>query len=441
MSRRPDVLFLILEDVSPVRFGCYGNPICKTPNIDRLAATGLRFTNAHTTPPCSPSRTGLLSGIRPETSRCFDNGQDSLCQRVLNSTTPLPLNFREHGYETLRIGKIGHPDNKDWWTGAPQVAPGPKPKLPARGPATSPGATAIGAGFEYGPTGLDDLEDGDGRMATAAIAALQEKRDKPLFLAVEFHADHLPFRAPNKYFAMYPPEQMPIPENPGSGPDLMPTEETWTKLRAQFQFGVTGPNNPHTLEQWREAIAAHYACLSYADAQIGRILDALEKSGRADNTIVVLWSDHGFELGENWAWRKGGLRDLSTKSAIIVRAPGVTKPGQVCQRVSECMDLHPTLLDLCGLPIPAKTEAVSMVPLLKNPDRPWKKAALIYREKGTVVGVSTERYRLNVGPELELFDHTTDPEEFLNVAACPDNVKVVEELRALAKTGWQSCQP
>ena len=437
---RPDVVFLIIEDCSPIRMGCYGNAICKTPNIDRLAATGLRFTNAHTTPPCSPSRTSLLSGIRPETSRCFDNGQDELCRNVLSSTTPLPLNFRQHGYDTVKIGKMGHPEVDEWWTSIPEIREASREQLPPRGPATEDGAMRAGARFEYGPTGLDDLEDGDGRFATAAIETLRQKRDNPLFLTVGFHGTHLPFRAPDKFFAMYPPEDMPIPKNPGSGEDLMPTAETWERLRAEPPISVMGPANPHTLRQWQEAIAAHYASLSYVDAQVGRILDEIEKSGRADNTLVVLWSDHGFALGEDWYWRKGPLRDNSTKCAMIVRAPGLTTPG-VCNRVTECMDLHPTFLELCGLPNPPGMEAVSMVPLLKDPARPWKKAALIYREKGEAVGVSTERYRLNIGPELELFDHATDPGELRNLAASPENAPVVAELRQLAESGWRACVP
>jgi uncharacterized sulfatase len=444
-TRRPDVLLLVLEDVSPMRFGCYGNPLCRTPNIDRLASQGVRFTNAHTNPPCSPSRVALLTGLRPETTGIFDNGQDDMARATFAKRLLLPERLRAAGYETIRVGKIGHPDKPSNWDRQPTVRQYVEARRPARGPAAEPGAKRLGSPFAYGPTGLDDREQHDGCIADAAIEVLGERRDRPLFLAVGFFNCHLPFRAPDKYFEMYPAEKIVVPKNPGSLPDGMPTAETWERLRQQSPWNRMGEFNPGTLQHWREAIAAHYACLTFADAQVGRVLDALDKSGRADNTVVVLWSDHGFMLGEHFLWRKGPPYNESTKSALIVRAPGIARAGAACARPVECMDLFPTLLDVCGLPVPADIECTSFRPLLSEPDRSWKKAALMTGPHGSR-SIVTERWRYteytdNAKTAPELFDHERDPGEFTNLAREAGHADVVKELSGLLRAGWRACLP
>jgi arylsulfatase A-like enzyme len=232
---------------------------------------------------------------------------------------------------------------------------------------------------------------------------------------------------------MYSPEQMEIPRNPGADASGMPPA------------GVFKSGNPHTPEQWREAIAAHYACLTFIDAQVGRVLDALEESGRADRTIVVIWSDHGFMLGEHFLWRKGPLYNESTQVALLMKAPGVTKPGSVCERAVESIDIFPTLIDLCGLPQPKGIEAVSMKKLLADPAMPWKKGALMW-DPGSGRSIVTQRYRYNEYPakqkqKPELFDHETDPNEFVNLAEKPEMAEVRERLSQLLAEGWQACLP
>lgn len=455
---RPNVVVLVLEDVSPERFGAYGNAVCKTPNIDRLAAQGVRFTNFYTTPPCCPARTSMMTGVRPENSKVFDNSDARLAGDLLERVTTLPEAFRDGGYETVRIGKFAHDDReKDAWTriatrgeGIETDASGKKPSgkpvmKPAEGPHADPSAKFVGAPFLYGPSGLPDQDHDDYHTAGAAIKVIREQREKPLFLAVGFHAGHLAFRAPDAYFAMYPADKIELPQVPGAGPDGLPTKKALLEARKVSGFNATGFNNPATVEQWRAAIAAQYACLTFVDVQIGRVLDEIDAAGRADETIVILWSDHGFLMGEHFLWRKGLLYDADNKSAFIVRAPGAMQPGTVCSRIVETVDLYPTLTDLCGLTTPEHIEGRSFKPLLTQPDLPWKRAALIYRDKGRSVGATTERWRLNRfedHPERDaLYDHDADPAENRNVIADPQYAAALKELDACITAGWKSCLP
>lgn len=454
INKRPDVLFISIEDLSPHRMGCYGNTVCRTPNIDRLAAASVRFDLAHcSAAPCNPSRTSLLTGLRPETTRVFGNGDD--WTEAVKPGRTMTEHFIANGYETIRVGKIYHAGNRDKtyddtsrWSRTIKESEGlPAPKNRRRqliGPGVEYGKkriadrkkgiyTSSGSPFTYGPSGLDDLEEQDGMSATQAIKVLCQQHSKPLFFAVGFHKPHLPLTAPDKYFAMYPPETMVLPENPNTYPDGMPRDK-----------GKLSEKQPHTLTQWREAIAAEYACVTFIDAQVGRILDALEKSGRADNTIIVLWTDHGFMLGEHFMWRKGPLYDHSALVPLLIKAPGVTKPNSVCKRPVESIDIFPTLFELCGIPIPKGLEAISMVPLLKDPNRKWKKGALTSQgENGK--SICTERWRYTEyknGPEkTELFDRKKDPKEFHNLAKDPSCANTINTLSKLLNGGWKACLP
>ena len=250
-------------------------------------------------------------------------------------------------------------------------------------------------------------------------------------MCLGFHATHLPFIAPDQYFEPYPWEQMRVPMDPGADETGMPRD---AKIFRWF--------NPHTIEQWKKSIAAHYACTSFIDAQVGRVLEALDKSGRADNTVVVIWSDHGFLLGEHFLWRKGPLYEESTRVALLVRAPGVAKAGAATTRPVESIDIFPTMLDLCGIPQPPGIEAASMKPLLEDPSRPWKKGALMWggRRGRSIV---TERWRYNdyLGKRArtQLFDHQTDPNEFKDLAKDPEQADTAKELKALLEGGWKAC--
>jgi arylsulfatase A-like enzyme len=444
--RQPNVVLLVIEDCSPIRMGAYGNPICATPNLDRLAATGVRFDNAHTVPPCGPSRTALLTGCRPTTTGVTGNFDKERAAAWFAAHTQLQQRLQSVGYDTVRIGKIGHYGPDSAWTSevsqqriTEALGPARTPPVPARGPATEPGAVKVGAGFTYGPTGLDDHEEGDGRMAEMACREIRAARAKPFFLAVGFHSTHLSFRAPQRYFDMYPPERMPVPQNPGALPDGMPAPG---QLAGQNQFSGFGGNNPGTLRAWQESIAAQYASLTFIDAQIGRVLDELARTGHDQDTVVVVWSDHGFMLGEHFEWRKGQMYDESTRSALIVRAPGVTPAGAVHAGPTECMDLHPTLLELCGAPVPAEVEAISMVPALRDPATPYRPAALIDADAGKR-SLVTARWRLNEitvdGQQRRaLFDRVADPGEHIDRSGDPACAGMVAELSALMAGGWRA---
>ena len=367
---RPNVLFISIEDISPHRLGTYGNEICKTPNIGRVAGQGLRFDLAHcSAAPCCPSRASMLSGLRPETTGIFSN-KDNWAKKLPSGST-IPEHFRAHGYEATRVGKIFHrgtrrdgkriifDDSERWSRVIPphQGMPGRTHKRrPLRGQTDvvkknkelrAQGKPRLGVPFLYGPSGQDPIEHTDGMIAEHAVRLLSERHEKPLFLALGFHSPHLPFTAPDRYFEMYPPEKITLPDNPPNDLDDAPVGIHKDHTRTF-----------HDEHKWREAIAAHYATATFVDDQVGRVLDALEESGAADNTVVVVWSDHGFQLGEHFRWRKGDLFDHSAMVALLMKVPGVTMPGTMCKRPTESIDIFPTLCDVCGIPIPEKLEGI-----------------------------------------------------------------------------------
>jgi iduronate 2-sulfatase len=451
---QPDVLFIAIEDLSPHRLPSYGNSICQSPNLDRFFSQGIRFEKAYCAiAPCNPSRASLWSGLRPPTHGVYGNSDDWSKKLAPGST--MPEHFMRHGYTTVRIGKMFHAgtrieggvrvnfDDTSRWSriiepneGMPRVTKKSRPLqgqtdiLQKNNELEAAGKKRIGVPFLYGPTGLDDMDMTDGRCAEQAIRVLNEEHDSPLFLAVGMHAPHLPFSTPDKYFDLYNPEDIVLPDVPDD--DLDDTPETmYNDHKLTF----------HDKKKWREAVAAQYATVTYIDAQIGRILDALDKSGRADNTIVVVWSDHGFELGEHFQWRKGSQYQHSAQVIFGMRVPGLTVAGDVCQRPVETIDLYPTLCDLCGLPAPSNLETVSMKPLLERPDGPWKKGALVYGSNVTSIWTEKWRYSEYTRPEgaRELYDLVNDPEEYTNVADDPANAEVVQQLSTLVNGGWQAC--
>ena len=452
----PDVLFIISEDLATCMSG-YGNPVCQTPNLDALAASGLRFDNAQCVfPVCNPTRSSFLSGLYPRTTRVLSNGQD--WNEYLKPGTTLPEYFRANGYLTMRCGKIFHAGN-----GGRDFSDAARWDMVLTESANTTGESGGGKKGEakggtqvqwqntwlysdltpeqrnkeydtrawvWGPVGTEDTDHPDGRIAEQVVKVLRAKQEKPLFLALGFHKPHLPLYAPKKYFDLYPPENIPLPNYAENGLEGLPHGYSLKNHQA------------FTDEKRRQAIAAYYACVSYMDACVGRVLNALKETGRDRNTIVVFMGDHGFHMGEHLLWQKMTLFEESSRVPLIIRAPGVTPAGSICKKPVSQIDLYPTLADLCGLEVPTGLEGISMAPLLRDPNRPWKKGAFTTMGNGT--SVRTERYRYTEwgGPEqAELYDHESDPRELRNLAKDPKFKGVVTELSALIKGGWKAALP
>ncbi|MFC1718898.1 sulfatase [Candidatus Poribacteria bacterium] len=448
VTERPDVLFIAIEDISPV-MGCYGNPVVRTPNIDAFASRGVRFDSTQCQfPVCNPSRASMLSGLRPRTNGVMGNATD--WNERLKPGTTMPEYFRSNGYETATVGKIFHRGNSGrvydstarWSRIIPENADLPRRSMKRKIPPQylydhlvkeEREKSYHTRAWHWGPLACDDIDTSDGRIAEQAVRVLSKPRqegDKPLFFAVGFHKTHLPLRAPEKYFDMYPPEEMPLPDYPKDDLDDVPKRYSLQNHKA------------FTDKKRREAIAAFYACTTFIDTQVGKVLDALKQSGRDKNTIVVIWGDHGFHLGQHMLWQKMTLFEESCRVPLIIYAPEVTKPGGVCNRPTESIDLYPTLAELCDLDTPEDLEAISMVPLLRDPGHSWKKAAFTYHGSG--VSIRTQRWRYNEwrSPEkAELYDHESDPKEIKNLAGDPKYISTVRELSALIKSGWQAALP
>jgi arylsulfatase A-like enzyme len=415
---RPNVLFIAVDDLNDW-IGCLGgHPDAKTPNIDRLAARGVNFTRAYcAAPACNPSRAALLTGRRPSTSGVYHNNQP--WRPVMRDVVTLPQYFSQHGYRVVGGGKIYHNafnDQASWdhWQKAGNF---PQPdSLPHNGIA--------GAGhFDWGPVAVDDAAMGDHATVDWAINELKQDHDRPLFLACGFIRPHLPFFAPAKYFEQFPREKIALPEIPDD--DLADIPAAGRQ--------IARPQGDHAkviaAGQHRHAVQAYLACIAHVDYELGRLLAALDASSKAKNTIVVLWGDHGWHLGEKQHWRKFALWEEATRVPLLIAAPGVTEPRGTCGRPVTLMDLYPTLADLCGLPIDSAWEGNNLKPLLASPEAAWPHAALTTHGKGNHA-VRTERWRYirYADGSEELYDHDADPQEWKNLASEASLADVKAEL-------------
>ncbi len=435
---RPNVLLIVSDDLAAT-LGSYGFPAAQTPNLDALAARGVRFERAYCQfPHCNPSRSSFLSGLRPGTTRVTNNN-DNLYTNLPGVVT-LPRHFREHGYATARCGKIFHlgvPSGEEsmddplaWDFGTPFKSELPYPPKRASAVQIKAGKKE-GLGWQEIPCADDDLVDGG--HARAAIAWL-EQRDpaKPFFLAVGFHRPHVPLVAPAKYFDLYPLDAITLPPAPAD-------DEADIPLPAR-NGAVPGYTLDATPEQRRAAIRAYLATVSYMDAQAGRVLDTLTRLGVAEKTIVVFTSDHGWHLGEHGLWHKRSLFEESARVPFIVSVPGMKSRGQSAAGLVELLDLFPTLCDLTGVPPLPTLQGLSLRPLLDDPQAKLHDAAFTQARRGKNAefwgrSVRTARWRCtewNEGRDgLELYDHEADPREYTNLASDPQHAATLAELRAL----------
>jgi arylsulfatase A-like enzyme len=418
---RPNVLFIAVDDLNDW-IGCLGgHPDCKSPHIDALARRGLLFTRSYcAVPACNPSRAALMTGIRPWTSGVYQNSQP--WRPAMPNAVTLPQHFMAHGYNAVGSGKIYHgryPDPPSW---NDYLSKGPDPK-PAKNILSDPRSRS--GGIIWGVLDVDDREMNDHKMVDYAVDYLRQKHDKPFFLACGLFRPHMPWQVPRKYYDMYPPDKITLPKVPDD--DLQDIPAAGVKMAR--------PQGDHATMlktgNWKYAVQAYLASISFADAQVGRLIRALDASPYADNTIIVLWGDHGWHLGEKHHWRKFSLWEEATRAPLMIVAPGVTKPGSICRRTVDFMHIYPTLAELCGLPLFDQLEGKSMLPLLGQPDAEWNLPAITTHGRSNHA-VRSERWRYirYANGDEELYDHDHDPLEWKNLADDPRHATIKAELGA-----------
>ncbi|MGK6353045.1 sulfatase [Parapedobacter sp. DT-150] len=445
--RRPNVLFIVVDDLRP-QLGCYGDSVAITPNIDRLADRAVVFDRAYCQQAvCAPSRASMLTGRRPDATKVWD--LQTHFRKALPNVVTLPQHFKANGYDARAIGKIYHDpaDAQDpvSWSVSPvlSVTDDAGGKYVLRENLMSKGSWKAAA------TECADVPDSayvDGRVCNAAITAIRELKDTSFFLAVGFRRPHLPFSAPKKYWDLYKSADIPMPSQPIPPKDVPGIAlHNGVELRGYTDMPDMGPLSSEQIRQLRHG---YYASISFIDAQIGRVLDELERQGVLDETIIVLLSDHGFHLGELGLWCKTTNFELDTRVPLIIAAPSRSVKGMHTDAVVELVDLYPTLADLAGLPDPEAVDGVSLKPLLTHPNRPWKSQAFsqfprpwMYKGAPEVMGYSvrtvdfryTEWRQLSdasvVGTELYRYDGTGAETE--NLANQTQYTKKRQEMHAL----------
>ncbi len=439
-AAQPNVLLIVSDDLNN-RLGCYGDTVVKTPNIDRMAARGVRFDRAYCQyPVCNPSRSSFLSGMRPDTTRVMRNHtstRDNLPDAVM-----LPQFFREHGWRSFAAGKIFHTgvsDPPSWDTDIAEVI-----LTPTKEQIVEKGGVGRKANerksFQWVNTKLtaDELPDHQVALDVVRLIENSMRGGKPFFAAAGFRRPHEPYIAPSDYFAKYPAAQMPLPDEPRKHlADIPP-------LALMYDPAST----PNSYKDMRAAMSAYFACITFMDAQVGVLLDALDRHKLWDNTIVVFMSDHGYHLGEHAGmWHKGSVFEECSRAPLIVAAPGA-RQGAVSPRLVEYVDIYPTLVDFCGMKVPAALEGTSFAPLLREPNREWKRAAfcqvLMPSKPKDVMGRSlrTERWHYIEWAEgkegAQLYDHSNDPHEYTNLAHDPQHADTAREMAAMLKAGWKA---
>jgi iduronate 2-sulfatase len=485
---RPNVLFITVDDMRP-ELGCYGNQIVKTPNIDHLAAHGIVFNHAYCQQAvCSPSRSSLLTGRRPDATRVWD--LQTHFRAALPDAITLPQHFKANGYYCAALSKIYHVGFEDgrswnephWYPRGESVDTNPvdwtrkiitkhsvrvqeysarsKPDAQDNDQPAKGKNGKRGPAFEVSPKADDRLP--DGATAAEAVKRLHELKSKgqPFFLAVGFLKPHLPFVAPKKYWDLYDPNTIPLPAI-----DHLPLGAPGFAGHGNsdlHNYPGVPKGNPIPTDFAKKLRHGYYACISYTDAQVGRLLDALDKEGLADNTVIVLWGDHGWQLGDHGLWHKHTNFELATRAPLLINVPHAKTAGRKCDAPVEFVDIYPTLADVCGLAIPPGLDGTSLKPFLENPDASATKVAISQSPRsagkagGAIMGYSIrdERWRCTFWRErygskiiaTELYDEKNDPAETVSLHEKPENKAIIEALSRhlppvgapAAKTTWPS---
>ncbi len=469
---KPNVLFIAVDDLRP-EMGCYGNIVVKTPNLDRLAARGMVFNHAYCQQAvCSPSRSSLMTGRRPDATKVWD--LETHFRVALPDAITLPQHFKANGYYCAALNKIYHhgfEDGRSWsephwypndttidtdpvdWTKriTQKVGPGTTeylhaPTMPKDN--DKPGKdknpkSPKGPAFEVSPKNDDELP--DGHTAAEAIKRLHALKEKnqPFFLAVGFLKPHLPFVAPKKYWDLYDPDKIPVPlidHLPEGAPAFAGHDNG-----ELHSYNNVPKGNPIPADFAKKLRHGYYACISYTDAQVGRLLDALEKEGLSDNTVIVLWGDHGWQLGDHGLWHKHTNFELAARAPLLISLPHQKTAGQKCDAPVEFVDIYPTIADVCGLPAPTGLDGMSLKPWIEDPSHPAAKVAISQYPRGgsqtggrSLMGYSIRdsRWRLTLWCDrsdheiiaTELYDEQNDPAESVNAAKKPENKSTIEAL-------------
>lgn len=459
---RLNVLFIAVDDLRPA-LGCYGDATAHSPNIDRLAERGMVFDRAYCQQAvCSPSRLSLMTGRRPDTIRVWDLATHF--RAAAPNAITLPQHFKNRGYFTRSIGKIYHGSGKPSsdppsWSVPAQFDEVRDPKVRYALPRNLQKSGLKRAASEAADVPANTYIDGIVcEHAVNAISRLAEQR-RPFFLAVGFRKPHLPFCAPKKYWDLYQRAAIPGPvsvEYPRGAPEW--ATRSWKELEGYTDIPGDGNLPKSKIAELRHG---YYACVSFVDDMVGRLLTALDECDLSKNTVVVLWGDHGFHLGEQGLWAKANNYELSTRVPLIIATPAQPRTHGRTDALVELVDVFPTLTDICGLQAPVGVEGISLKPLLTNPQLPWKRAALSqyprarranrHKSHGDVMGyaIRTSRYRYvewlrwesQQIVARELYDHHLDPGEMTNVVGNAENARVVEELAAMRRQGWRSLLP
>lgn len=441
---RPNVLFLAVDDLRP-QLGCYGHPQMVTPRLDALAASGTRFARAYCMiPVCGASRASVMTGLRPKANRF--RSWDDWAERDAPQAVPLHTHFTQHGYQAISLGKVFHHnlDHADGWSETPWRPEGSVSYcdcylLPAsleierrHREAAPRGPNARHRGPAYEAAEVADEAYSDGLVVQRAMVEMRRLADQeaPFFLAVGFIRPHLPFLAPTRYWDLYDFDQIRLPDNYHPPKDCPPEAlHGWGELRAYAGIPQRGPLPDETA---RRLIHGYYACVSYVDALIGQLLDELEALGVEDNTIVILWGDHGWQLGEHGLWCKHSCFETSMHSPLIVRAPGLPAAVQV-QELVEFIDIYPSLCELAGLPLPEHLDGASFVGWMRGEERSAATEALGRYGQGETLRTNRYRYTeyldTNGKPRARmLYDHQNDPHETVNIAEHPEHRELVQRL-------------
>jgi iduronate 2-sulfatase len=458
---RPNVLFIVSDDLNNM-LGCYGDPLAKTPNLDRLAARGVLFDKAYCTfPLCGPSRNSMLTGLYPNSTGILANAQ--IFRQTIPSHQSLPQAFRNAGYFAARIGKLyhynvpksvgtnGHDDPGSWEL---ELNPAGVDRLQEESEIFSLLPGQFGGTLSWYASPKPDVEHTDGLMSEDASWVLErcaKRKDRPFFLAVGFFRPHTPYVAPRGYFDLYPEKEMPVVEGVKEDQEDIPPPGLGSYKREQDKL---------TDDLRRQARQAYLASISFMDAQVGRVIETLDRLGLSDNTIIVFTSDHGYHMGEHGLWQKMSLFEESSRVPLLIVAPGLSSKGAVARSPVSHIDLYPTLAELCSVPAPENLQGQSLVPLLKDPSAAGRGWALTQVMRGggrlrasvtTNVGADgrrffgytlrTPRWRYTEWDEgnagRELYDHESDPRELTNLASRPEHAATVaqlsEQVRAAAK--------